>query len=529
MLSLQTAFVNEEEEDDELVPLKSLNRRRYSNFNFNEDHQRRWKALSENRRSSVATTSGVERRLLRRIKPLSKQCRVPTIADLNEINRNITTSVSTLAEYTKFYKPTPQVTDTRSKWSVTGLEKKRPDPCVVIATDNGYTERVKINISGKIFELYVYMLKRFPDGLLGDEKKRQKYWDDERKEFYFDHSGECFEGIMQYYQSGILRPPKYVHHKTFVEALEFFEFSPERIDCFKRKEAILVDEKRIQPTGKIKKRIWLLFDDPHSSKGAHILELFSIAVIILSLVCMCVETLPQYKGKDCIKRIQVIDGVSVTENRPSFDNEFFILETFCVLWFMVELTMRFFSSPSQLRFFLSIMNCIDLVSILPYFATLLYALTTLTCPGTSKGGWVLALRSLRVFRVFKLSRFSKGLKILLKTLENCKNELCLVVFVLIMGAFLFGMFLYTVEFHENNTKITSVFEGFWFGTVTITTVGYGDIVPNSFLGKLISTCCIIFGTVAIAVPAPIIVTSFNRYYRNETGRGFEDSDWLKRS
>ena len=495
--------------------------------------------LGEDRRSSIATVSASESKALQQQQFNQLVQRVPTIADLEQINKTLSASVATFAEYNRFHGPrgfmgsgtslsSGQVKSERqSKANLTGTEVKRPDDCIVVTSDPNSTERVTINVSGRIFQTYRFMFKRFSDGLLGNDEALKHYWDEEKKEYYFDHSSECFEGILQYYQTGFLRVPQHTHLRSFLESLEFFQFSTETINKLKKREAMLIDVPRPVPTNKLKRDIWLLLEEPESSRSAHIVALFSVAMILFSVLCFCWETLPEYSGQDCIQQKTLVRGQVELREVPVFMREFFLLETFFVFWFTLELLLRFLSCPCRLHFVKDLMNILDLLSILPYYISLIYTLSTMQCT-TNKAGIFLMLRALRILRIFKLTRFSKGLRILTASLAASKNELVLVVTFVLMGSFAFAAFLYSIEMEYPHTQITSLLEGYWWGVATITTVGYGDVVPQSPLGKAASVVCIILGTLGLALPAPVIVANFNRYYRNETGRGFDDKDWMKR-
>lgn len=166
------------------------------------------------------------------------------------------------------------------------------------------------------------------------------------------------------------------------------------------------------------------------------------------------------------------------------------------------------------------MNSIDLCAIVPYFITLGTVLTedkqaeeaaivvqlrasVLGASGQDKGASLAMLRVIRlvrVFRIFKLSRHSKGLQILGLTLKSSIRELGLLVFFLLIGIILFSSAVYYAESGSERSNFKSIPDAFWWALVTMTTVGYGDMVPLSFWGKIVGSLCAIAGVLTLALP-----------------------------
>ena len=150
------------------------------------------------------------------------------------------------------------------------------------------------------------------------------------------------------------------------------------------------------PERKLQRQLWLLFEYPESSLWARVIAVISVSVILLSIVSFCLETLPDFQHKINQLKCEFInstvnatielpsnaDGVSLTANTTTTktvrecrrsaltDNPFWLIETFCIIWFSFEVAVRFASCPSKSVFGRDIMNLIDIVAILPYFITL---------------------------------------------------------------------------------------------------------------------------------------------------------------
>lgn len=392
------------------------------------------------------------------------------------------------------------------------------------------TERLAINVSGMRYETQLRTLAQFPDSLLGDPRRRLRYFDPLRNELFLDRNRICFDAILYFYQSGgRLRRPANIPLDMFLEELHFYELGEEIIDRFKEDEGFPKEEERPLPPEKWQQQIWMLFEYPESSSGARIIAIISVMVIILSILIFCLETLPEFKNEK-ERREQFTttphptipnETISVPPTFTPFQDPFFIVETICICWFSFELVMRFISAPNKMHFFKDIMNIIDFLAILPYFVTLGTELAKDkgTQPSVSLA-LIRVIRLVRVFRIFKLSRHSKGLQILGQTLKASLRELALLIFFLFIGVILFSSAVYFAEVDSPGTLFTSIPEAFWWAVVSMTTVGYGDMCPGTVGGKLVGSMCAIAGVLTISLPVPVIVSNFSYFYH----RGMECED-----
>ncbi|KAK7145181.1 hypothetical protein R3I94_011320 [Phoxinus phoxinus] len=401
-------------------------------------------------------------------------------------------------------------------------------------TEQDCCERVVINISGLRFETQLKTLSQFPETLLGDPKKRMRYFDPLRNEYFFDRSRPSFDAILYYYQSGgRLRRPANVTLDVFSEEIRFYELGDEAIEIFREDEGFIKEEERPLPENEFQKQVWLLFEYPESSGPARIIAIISVMVILISIVSFCLETLPIFHSDE--EEIHIpIPGSNFTTIYKSnyFTDPFFILETLCIIWFSFEFLVRFFACPSKASFFVNIMNMIDVVAIIPYFITLGTELAEKAEAEEPQGQQAMSLailrviRLVRVFRIFKLSRHSKGLQILGQTLKASMRELGLLIFFLFIGVILFSSAVYFAEADEPESQFYSIPDAFWWAVVTMTTVGYGDMVPTTIGGKIVGSLCAIAGVLTIALPVPVIVSNFNYFYHRET-EGEEQAQYLQ--
>ena len=159
------------------------------------------------------------------------------------------------------------------------------------------------------------------------------------------------------------------------------------------------------------------------------------------------------------------------------------------------------------------MNWIDFGAILPFYVNLLIKSSNIKTIVVLR-----VVRLIRVFRIFKLSRHSYGLQILGHTLRSSCSELFLLAFFLSIGVVIFSSIIYYAEKDIVNTKFTTIPASFWWAVVTMTTLGYGDMAPESWEGKIVGSFCAISGVLMIALPVPVIVSNFSLYYSHAKAR-----------
>ncbi|KAK1801997.1 hypothetical protein P4O66_022234, partial [Electrophorus voltai] len=394
-------------------------------------------------------------------------------------------------------------------------------------------QKIIINIAGLRFETRMKTLNQFPETLLGDPSKRMVYFDPMRNEYFFDRNRPSFDGILYYYQSGgRIRRPANVPFDVFSDEIIFYELGNEVMEQFREEEGFIKDIEVPLPSNEFYRQFWLLFEYPESSNAARAVALVSIFVIAISIIIFCMETLPEFREDFEVFPTMGLSlnhthnvGLSSPSATPktittTLSDPFFIIETTCIIWFFFELCIRFLVCPSKCEFFNNILNMIDIISIIPYFVTLVTE--TMTATGNSASGQNMSLailriiRLVRVFRIFKLSRHSKGLQILGQTLKASMRELGLLIFFLFIGVILFSSAIYFAEVDDPNTQFVSIPDGFWWAVVTMTTVGYGDMCPITLGGKIVGMLCAIAGVLTIALPVPVIVSNFNYFYHRET-------------
>ncbi|EAA43883.4 AGAP008202-PA, partial [Anopheles gambiae str. PEST] len=224
------------------------------------------------------------------------------------------------------------------------------------------------------------------------------------------------------------------------------------------------------------------------------------------------ETTTQRTGRivSSAYRMNSGKGASIVENWQETYGQpheaFFYVELVCNVWFIIELTVR-------LVFIKSPVNIIDLAATLSFYTDVCQRMGEQT-------GLLEAFSIVRILRLFKLTRHSPGLRILIHTFKASARELTLLVFFLVLGIVVFASLVYYAEKLQDNpdNQFKSIPLGLWWAIVTMTTVGYGDMAPKTYVGMFVGALCALAGVLTIALPVPVIVSNFSMFYSHTQAR-----------
>lgn len=372
-------------------------------------------------------------------------------------------------------------------------------------------KKITINVSGRRYQTFQHTLDKHRDTLLGSPE-RDYFFDQTTQEYYFDRDPDLFRYILNYYRTGKLHYPKTECVASFEDELTFFgvkqchvftccwdDFNDKKRDCdervhdFEGTSDLTVNSNQDggnPETHHIRERLWNWFENPQSAIIARLFYYLTGFFIAVSVASTIIETIECEKGEICGK---------------AYHDVFFCIEATCVVGFTIEYIARLYAAPNRWKHARNTLSIIDLAAILPFYIGLFMTNSTIS-------GAFVTLRVFRVFRIFKFSRHSKGLRILGCTLKSCATELGFLLFSLSMAIIIFATVVYYVEKDEHNTDFTSIPASFWFTIVTMTTLGYGDMVPSTIPGKIVGSVCSLSGVLVIALPVPVIVSNFSRIY-----------------
>jgi voltage-gated potassium channel len=192
---------------------------------------------------------------------------------------------------------------------------------------------------------------------------------------------------------------------------------------------------------------------------------------------------------------------SITEIREKYGNILTITEWVLTILFLVEYIVRLVCSPNPRQYALSFFGVIDLLAILPTFISL-------AIPIMQPLIVIRALRLLRIYRILKLYRFIQETNYLLIALRASFRKIFIFMLFILVIVLLLGSLMYVVENGENG--FFSIPLSIYWAVITLTTVGYGDIVPVTDLGKFIATFIMLLGYSIIAIPTGIVSAEISR-------------------
>jgi len=244
-----------------------------------------------------------------------------------------------------------------------------------------------------------------------------------------------------------------------------------------------------------KERAYLLTEDPSSSWEATIVSVFILLCIVGSTSAFILQTIP------ALEHLKL----------------WFYLEVFFVSVFTIEYAVRFWATPlPKWKFVIEPFNMVDLLAIAPFYIELLL-------PGGALDLRVLrALRLLRLFRLFKVGKYSTNTQLIAIALSRSVQALVLMLFFVGMAMIFFATIFWMVDTSvwDDNlgcqvrpgesvcSPLKSIPHTFYWAITTMTTVGYGDVLPKTNLAKLVAGLTMVCGIVVIALPITMIGNTF---------------------
>ena len=213
--------------------------------------------------------------------------------------------------------------------------------------------------------------------------------------------------------------------------------------------------------------------ETRESKSGLYFDYFIQVLILLSIASFTVETIPDLEPQTVyfLERFELV----------------------CIVIFSLEYLIRLYIAKSKMRFVFSFYGIIDLLAILPFYLALGFDLRSAR-----------VLRFLRLFRIIKLIRYNKAIRRFQNAFIMIKQELIMFSVVSLILFYLSAVGIYYFENSVQPEAFSSIFSSLWWSVVTLTTVGYGDIVPITIGGRIFTFIILMIGLGIIAIPSGII-------------------------
>ena len=211
------------------------------------------------------------------------------------------------------------------------------------------------------------------------------------------------------------------------------------------------------------------------TKAGKYFDITLLVAILLSVATVMLES---------VESISALYGVELR-----------MMEWFFTILFTLEFFARIISIGQPLKYIFSFYGIIDLISIIPTYLGIFIT-------GSQSLAIIRSIRLLRVFRILKLAQFIGEANVLIRALKASRPKIVVFLFALLSLTFILGTVMYLIETPESG--FTSIPRSIYWAIVTLTTVGYGDIAPQTVLGQTLASFIMIIGYAIIAVPTGIV-------------------------
>lgn len=199
--------------------------------------------------------------------------------------------------------------------------------------------------------------------------------------------------------------------------------------------------------------------------------------------------------------VTAVVAESMPELGSRFPDFFYYVDWAFTFIFSIEYVLRIYAAQKRRKYIFSCWGIIDFLSICPTYLSIFVA-------GYHYLLVIRVLRLLRIFRILRLVRFTREGKMLLVALKLSIYKISVFISFMLTFVVLVGTLMYVIE--HGNPGFSSIPSSIYWGIVTVTTVGFGDIVPATYLGKAIASFMMLAGYAIIAVPTGIVTAELTR-------------------
>ncbi|EGR28504.1 hypothetical protein IMG5_173950 [Ichthyophthirius multifiliis] len=240
----------------------------------------------------------------------------------------------------------------------------------------------------------------------------------------------------------------------------------------------------------IRKQIFLILEDPQNSLVAKIIQFYIQFCVLMSILLLIADSIYYNQNANNSLNYQNSEQFPLYSYFSQY-MEYIIFSTFIIEFFIRVCVCTSFGD-SLYVYIKQPYNIIDLLSLIPIFLDLILEFSWSSAKySTSILRAIKTIRLFRIIRIFKFSRYMKGLKTLQKSLKISGRFFKFICFILFIYNLFFGTLVYYLEINsssfnqDNPNQIKNIHESMWLVLVTMTTVGYGDFIPQSIQAKIL--------------------------------------------
>lgn len=240
----------------------------------------------------------------------------------------------------------------------------------------------------------------------------------------------------------------------------------------------------------------LLYPEDRSTIWSRFVNILIVTLIIATVVTVILETVESIYNEyhDLFISIEI------------FTITMFTIEYFLRIWSCTVLEKYRHPIKGRLRYMFSAGSIVDMLSILPFYLPLILGMDL---------RFIMTLRLLRFLRLLKLGRYMQASVKLVRVIQKKKEELILSFSLTLLLIIVSSSLMYTIEHAAQPGVFSSIPHTMWWAVSTLTTVGYGDIIPVTALGKLLTGLISLLGVGLFALPTGILVSGFATEFNKE--------------
>ncbi|WP_132433867.1 ion transporter [Natronoflexus pectinivorans] len=236
----------------------------------------------------------------------------------------------------------------------------------------------------------------------------------------------------------------------------------------------------------LKQRLYRIIFESDTYTG-RMFDVWLLVFIVLSIAVVMLESMPAV--------------------RELYHSKLISLEWFFTFIFTIEYFTRIYCAPNRKKYLFSFLGVVDFLAIIPTYIAF-------TFPDAQTFIVIRAIRLLRVYRILKLYHFVRAGNLLLLAIRRSLRKIFIFMMFILILVVMLGSIMYVVEDGKNG--FYSIPLSIYWAVITLTTVGYGDIVPVTALGKFLATFIMLLGYSIIAIPTGIVSVEMSRTFRDRT-------------